>query len=416
MLSIEPKNISPAARYVVEGLQKAGFTAYVVGGCVRDLLLGHQPKDFDVATNATPEEVHEQFRGSRLIGRRFRLVHVRKGREVIEVSTFRGSQPHAEQRPAHGNNENIFGTFEEDAFRRDFTINALYYDPTKQELLDPTAQGLTDLGARALVIIGDPLTRFTEDPVRMIRAARFLAKLDFKIDPSLKTVIKKNAALLQLVAPARLFEEFLKLSLAGQSESTFEALNDLNLLHPMFPFKHQTHQLTAFERHALASTDERIRSGKSVTPAFLLASLLWDGFLAQKQKSLEQGLGLLDAAQAASDITVLDQLPAIAIPKRFTQPMKEIWELQDRLEFKVGRRPLRLLEHKRFRAAYDFLLLREKEDSKLTEPADWWTRVQGESPDVQRDMLKLLDRHPKQPRRRKKRQRKPSPPFESPSE
>jgi len=416
LLSIEPKNISPAARYVVEGLQKAGFTAYVVGGCVRDLLLGHQPKDFDVATNATPEEVHEQFRGSRLIGRRFRLVHVRKGREVIEVSTFRGSQPHAEQRPAHGNNENIFGTFEEDAFRRDFTINALYYDPTKQELLDPTAQGLTDLNARALVIIGDPLTRFTEDPVRMIRAARFLAKLGFEIDPSLKTVIKKNAALLQLVAPARLFEEFLKLSLAGQSESTFEALNDLNLLHPMFPFNHQTHQLTAFERHALASTDERIRSGKSVTPAFLLASLLWDGFLAQKQKSLEQGLGLLDAAQAASDITVLDQLPAIAIPKRFTQPMKEIWELQDRLEFKVGRRPLRLLEHKRFRAAYDFLLLREKEDSKLTEPADWWTRVQGESPDVQRDMLKLLDRHPKQPRRRKKRQRKPSPPFESPSE
>ena len=416
MLSIEPKNISPAARYVVEGLQKAGFTAYVVGGCVRDLLLGHQPKDFDVATNATPEEVHEQFRGSRLIGRRFRLVHVRKGREVIEVSTFRGSQPHAEQRPAHGNNENIFGTFEEDAFRRDFTINALYYDPTKQELLDPTAQGLTDLSARALVIIGDPLTRFTEDPVRMIRAARFLAKLDFKIDPSLKTVIKKNAALLQLVAPARLFEEFLKLSLAGQSESTFEALNDLNLLHPMFPFNHQTHQLTAFERHALASTDERIRSGKSVTPAFLLASLLWDGFLVQKQNSLEQGLGLLDAAQAASDTTVLDQLPAIAIPKRFTQTMKEIWELQDRLEFKVGRRPLRLLEHKRFRAAYDFLLLREKEDSKLTEPADWWTRVQGESPDVQRDMLKLLDRHPKQPRRRKKRQRKPSPPFESPSE
>ena len=416
MLSIEPKNISPAARYVVEGLQKAGFTAYVVGGCVRDLLLGHQPKDFDVATNATPEEVHEQFRGSRLIGRRFRLVHVRKGREVIEVSTFRGSQPQAEQRPAHGNNENIFGTFEEDAFRRDFTINALYYDPTKQELLDPTARGLTDLSARALVIIGDPLTRFTEDPVRMIRAARFLAKLGFEIDPSLQTVIKKNAALLQLVAPARLFEEFLKLSLAGQSESTFEALNDLNLLHPMFPFKHQTHQLTAFERRALASTDERIRSGKSVTPAFLLASLLWDGFLVQKQNSLEQGLGLLDAAQAASDTTVLDQLPAIAIPKRFTQTMKEIWELQDRLEFKVGRRPLRLLEHKRFRAAYDFLLLREKEDSKLTETADWWTRVQGEPPDVQRDMLKALDRHPKQARRKKKRQQKPSPPFENPSE
>ena len=206
----------------------------MVGGCVRDLLLGHQPKDFDVATNATPEEIHEQFRGSRMIGRRFRLVHVRKGREIIEISTFRGGQPHSEQGPAHGKNENIFGTFEEDAFRRDFTINALYYDPTKQELLDPTARGLADLSARALVIIGDPLTRFTEDPVRMIRAARFLAKLSFEIDPSLEIVIKKNAALLQLVAPARLFEEFLKLSLAGQSESTFEALNDLNLLHPMF--------------------------------------------------------------------------------------------------------------------------------------------------------------------------------------
>ena len=408
MLSIEPKNISPAARYVVEGLQKAGFTAYVVGGCVRDLLLGHQPKDFDVATNATPEEIHEQFRGSRMIGRRFRLVHVRKGREIIEISTFRGGQSHSKQGPAHGKNENIFGTFEEDAFRRDFTINALYYDPTKQELLDPTARGLADLSARALVIIGDPLTRFTEDPVRMIRAARFLAKLGFEIDPSLEIVIKKNAALLQLVAPARLFEEFLKLSLAGQSESTFKTLNDLNLLHPMFPFKHQTHQLTALEKHALASTDERIRSGKSVTPAFLLASLLWDAFIVEKQKSLEQGLGLLDAAQAASDITVLDQLPAIAIPKRFTQTMKEIWALQDRLEFKVGRRPLKLLEHKRFRAAYDFLLLRGKVDTTLTETADWWTRLQDEPPEVQRDMLKTLDRHPKQARRKKKRRRNPS--------
>ena len=416
MLSIEPKNISPAARYVVEELQKAGFTAYVVGGCVRDLLLGHQPKDFDVATNATPEEIHKQFRGSRIIGRRFRLVHVRKGREIIEVSTFRGGQSDQEQGTAHGKNENIFGTFEEDAFRRDFTINALYYNTANQELLDPTAKGLADLSARALVIIGDPLARFTEDPVRMIRAARFLAKLDFEIDPSLEAVIKQNAALLQLVAPARLFEEFLKLSLAGQSESTFEALNDLNLLHPLFPFNHQPHQLTAFERHALASTDERIRSGKSVTPAFLLASLLWDAFLVEKHKSLEQGLGLLDAAQAASDIAVLNQLPAIAIPKRFTQTMKEIWELQDRLEFKVGRRPLRLLEHKRFRAAYDFLLLREKEDPMLTQPAEWWTRVQDEPPDVQRDMLKLLDRHPKQARRRKKRQRKPSPQFENPSE
>ena len=251
--------------------------------------------------------------------------HVRKGREIIEVSTFRGGQPHRRAGTAHGKNENIFGTFEEDAFRRDFTINALYYDLTKQELLDPTAQGLADLNARALVIIGDPLTRFTEDPVRMIRAARFWQSSILRSTHRLRRRIKKNAALLQLVAPARLFEEFLKLSLAGQSESTFEALNDLNLLHPMFPFNHQTHQLTAFERHALASTDERIRSGKSVTPAFLLASLLWDSFLVQKQKSLEQGLGLLDAAKAASDITVLDQLPAIAIPKRFTQTMKEIY-------------------------------------------------------------------------------------------
>ena len=416
LLSIEPKNISPAARYVVEQLQKAGFTAYVVGGCVRDLLLGHRPKDFDVATNATPEEVLEQFRGSRIIGRRFRLVHVRKGREVIEVSTFRGSQSHPEQEPAHGNNENIFGTFEEDAFRRDFTINALYYDPANQKLLDPTERGLADLRARALVIIGDPLARFTEDPVRMIRAARFLARLDFKIDPSLETVIKQNAALLQLVAPARLFEEFLKLSLAGQSESTFEALNDLNLFHSLFPFNHQTHQLTTFERQALASTDERIKSGKSVTPAFLLAALLWDAFLVEKQKNLERGFGILDAAQAASDITVFDQVPAIAIPKRFTQTMKEIWALQDRLEFKVGRRPLRLLEHKRFRAAYDFLLLREKVDPKLTESAHWWTRVQDEPANVQRDMLKLLDRHPKQARRRKSHQRKPSPRSENLSE
>lgn len=396
--NLESKRISAGARSVVEALQQAGYTAYVVGGCVRDLLLNLRPKDFDVATSATPEEVHELFRGSRIIGRRFRLVHVRKGREIIEVSTFRGT----DQGTDEGHNENIFGSFEEDAFRRDFTVNALYFDPIKSELLDPTGRGLQDIADQSLVIIGDPATRFTEDPVRMIRAARFAAKLNFRVDESLQRAIKRNASLLQVVAPARLFEEFLKLALAGRSATTFQTLEAFELYHQLFPTQGEHHALSDFELRALIATDERIREEKSVTPAFLLAALLWNNFDQIKQKHLAQGLGLLEAAEVASEQALLHQLHAIAIPRRFTQTMKEIWLLQDRLTFKVGKRPLRLLENRRFRAAFDFLLLRAEDIEELKQPADWWTRVQTVAPDEQRQMLQEVASRPKKPRRRKK--------------
>jgi poly(A) polymerase len=396
--NLEPSQISAGARSIVETLQRAGYTAYVVGGCVRDLLLNLRPKDFDVATDATPEEVHALFRGSRIIGRRFRLVHVRKGREIIEVSTFRGVS--GDQELTH--NENVFGSFEEDAFRRDFTINALYFDPIRNALLDPTERGLVDITDRSLTIIGDPTTRFIEDPVRMIRAARFAAKLNFHIDDSMQKAIKHNASLLQVVPPARLFEEFLKLALAGYSAETFRVLERFGLYPQLFPAPNGVHALSEFELRALEATDERIRNEQSVTPAFLLAALLWIAYDQNKQDHEAQGLNSLEAAEEASEQTLAHQLRAIAIPRRFTQAMKEIWLLQDRLTFKVGRRPLRLLENKRFRAAYDFLLLRAEDAEALKHPADWWTRVQTVPIEEQRDMLKEITRRPGKSRRRKK--------------
>jgi poly(A) polymerase len=396
--NLEPSQISAGARSIVETLQRAGYTAYVVGGCVRDLILNLRPKDFDVATDATPEEVHALFRGSRMIGRRFRLVHVRKGREIIEVSTFRGLS--GDQETAH--NENVFGSFEEDAFRRDFTINALYFDPIGNALLDPTERGLLDITDRALTIIGDPTTRIIEDPVRMIRAARFAAKLNFRIDDSMQKAIKHNALLLQVVPPARLFEEFLKLALAGYSAETFRALEHFGLYQQLFPAPNGVHALSEFELRALVATDERIRNEQSVTPAFLLAALLWSAYDQNKQEHEAQGTASLEAAEEASEQTLIHQLRAIAIPRRFTQAMKEIWLLQDRLTFKVGRRPLRLLENKRFRAAYDFLLLRAEDAEALKHPADWWTRVQTVPIEEQRHMLKEVTNRPGKSRRRKK--------------
>ena len=395
---IAPQSIPPEAVWVYRELREAGFEAYLVGGCVRDLLLGYEPKDFDVSTNATPEEIRDIFRRSRIVGRRFQIVHVRSGREVIEVSTFRGHhsadfEPDSEdEQPLEGSasyaesgmllRDNVFGNVEEDALRRDFSVNGLYYDPDANCVLD-FSTGVADLEARILRVIGDPVTRFQEDPVRMLRAARFAAKLDFTIEETALAAIAKCHKLLAQIPAARMFDEVLKLLLAGQGAATFAVMDHLGLFEPIFPQTARALRESPEERnlivHALRNSDERIAQGKPVTPAFLYAALLWPALERRLRKLQEREQLPLAAAmyEAASEV-VVEQCRSTTIPRRFSTPMREIWDLHQRL---IGRRsPQKLAAHPRFRAAYDFILLREQSGEDLNGAGEWWTRFQsGES-------------------------------------
>ena len=395
---IAPQSIPPEAVWVYRELREAGFEAYLVGGCVRDLLLGYEPKDFDVSTNATPEEIRDIFRRSRIVGRRFQIVHVRSGREVIEVSTFRGHhsaefEPDSEdEQPPEGSasyaesgmllRDNVFGNVEEDALRRDFSVNGLYYDPDANCVLD-FSTGVADLEARILRVIGDPVTRFQEDPVRMLRAARFAAKLDFTIEETALAAIAKCHKLLAQIPAARMFDEVLKLLLAGQGAATFAVMDHLGLFEPIFPQTARALRESPEERnlivHALRNSDERIAQGKPVTPAFLYAALLWPALERRLRKLQERAQLPLAAAmyEAASEV-VAEQCRSTTIPRRFSTPMREIWDLHQRL---IGRRsPQKLAAHPRFRAAYDFVLLREQSGEDLNGAGEWWTRFQsGES-------------------------------------
>ena len=395
---IAPQSIPPEAVWVYRELREAGFEAYLVGGCVRDLLLGYEPKDFDVSTNATPEEIRDIFRRSRIVGRRFQIVHVRSGREVIEVSTFRGHhsaefEPDSEdEQPPEGSasyaesgmllRDNVFGNVEEDALRRDFSVNGLYYDPDANCVLD-FSTGVADLEARILRVIGDPVTRFQEDPVRMLRAARFAAKLDFTIEETALAAIAKCHKLLAQIPAARMFDEVLKLLLAGQGAATFAVMDHLGLFEPIFPQTARALRESPEERnlivHALRNSDERIAQGKPVTPAFLYAALLWPALERRLRKLQERAQLPLPAAmyEAASEV-VVEQCRSTTIPRRFSTPMREIWDLHQRL---IGRRsPQKLAAHPRFRAAYDFVLLREQSGEDLNGAGEWWTRFQsGES-------------------------------------
>ena len=395
---IAPQSIPPEAVWVYRELREAGFEAYLVGGCVRDLLLGYEPKDFDVSTNATPEEIRNIFRRSRIVGRRFQIVHVRSGREVIEVSTFRGHhsaefEPDSEdEQPPEGSasyaesgmllRDNVFGNVEEDALRRDFSVNGLYYDPDANCVLD-FSTGVADLEARILRVIGDPVTRFQEDPVRMLRAARFAAKLDFTIEETALAAIAKCHKLLAQIPAARMFDEVLKLLLAGQGAATFAVMDHLGLFEPIFPQTARALRESPEERnlivHALRNSDERIAQGKPVTPAFLYAALLWPALERRLRKLQERAQLPLAAAmyEAASEV-VAEQCRSTTIPRRFSTPMREIWDLHQRL---IGRRsPQKLAAHPRFRAAYDFVLLREQSGEDLNGAGEWWTRFQsGES-------------------------------------
>lgn len=373
-------------------LRNKGYQAYLVGGAVRDLLLDGHPKDFDVATDATPEAVHALFRNSRIIGRRFRIVHVRFGREIIEVTTFRGHHDNdAEPGTENGGNhsrqsssglllrDNVYGTLAEDAVRRDLTVNALYYDSGKFEVFDHV-HGLEDLKRRTICIIGEPRVRFTEDPVRMLRALRFAAKLDFGIDPDTAHAIPDCAHLLGEIPAARLFDEFLKLFLAGYASATLDKLIEYKLLQYLFPDTSQCLQrdTTALSlvRAAMGNTDLRIAQDKPVTPAFILAALLWPVVQKAAQHLQHRGDPPMVAMHSAAQQTIGDAARHISIPRRFSQPMREIWEFQLRLQRRQGRKAAELVDHRRFRAAYDFMLLREQAGEDTGNLGAWWTEFQ----------------------------------------
>lgn len=406
--------ISPGALKVTQTLQGAGFKAYVVGGAVRDLVLGGVPKDYDVATDATPEEVHHLIRRSRIIGRRFRLVHCMFGRDTVEVATFRGSHAGEEdpedgliQKDAHGRilRDNRFGSQAEDAERRDFTINAMFYDPATESLLDYHG-GFADVKAKRIRIIGDPAERYREDPIRMLRAIRFAAKLGFNIDAATRAPIRKLADLLGNVPSSRLFEEMLKLLLSGHAAEAIRQLRGEGLQHGLLPMLDVILEQPLGERFvnlALEQTDRRIREDKSVSPAFLFAALLWHEVLAA-WKALEAAGERPAIAMFASMDQVLDaQCKKLAIARRFTITMKEVWSLQPRLDNYSGKRPLSLLEHPRFRMAFDFLLLRAESGEAPSETAAWWEEFQHAEPGVRLAMLTPETGGGKKRRRRKRK-------------
>ena len=411
---IRRDQLDDCALKTCETLAQAGYKAYVVGGAVRDLLLTKTPKDFDVATDATPEEVRRLFRRSRIIGRRFQIVHVMCGRVTIEVTTFRSNgQKETEdedERPTdeHGRllSDNVFGNMADDAARRDFTINALYYDPLREEVHDYFG-GVADCKKRVLRMIGDPETRFREDPVRMLRAARFAAKLDFHIDPDTRRPVATLAPLLANIPRARIFDEALKLLMSGHALRGVHQLRAEGLHHGMLPLLDTILDDPTGERFitaALKTTDTRIAEDKPASPAFLFGTLLWPQVL-QRWHALEAGGEKAQPALFMAMDDVLDeQRNQLAIPRRYDGMMKEIWALQPRFEQRGGQRPYRLLEHPRFRAAYDFLLLRAESGEVDTELGEWWTRFQDASDDERAAML-IADSTPK-PRRKRKR-RKP---------
>ena len=383
---------------VIKVLNANGFQAYLVGGCVRDAMCGVKPKDFDVATDAPLEAVSKLFRRSRIVGRRFPIVHVRFGRDLIEVSTFRQS---ISDKVVHDDRgmilrDNAFGTLHEDAFRRDFTTNALYYDPSNDEIID-FVDGIKDIKQKRLTFIGNTRTRLAEDPVRMLRAMRFSAKLGFAIDPEILRHAKESANSLEAVSPARLFDEFIKLFLNGYAEVVWRQLRETPLANALFPCCDPNSPLVLA---AMRNTDERILGGASVTPGFLVAVLLWDDFCARShdQATLED-----DPAFA----TLKHQQSHIAVPRRFGTFAREVWLIQERLHKRNPRSLDRLASHKRFRAGYDFLCLQAESDELMVPIADWWTEFQSADESGRQALIAQLPKAPRK-RRRNRSRRKPT--------
>ncbi len=400
--------ISYGARKVTDGLQAAGFTAFVVGGAVRDLLLQRHPKDYDIATDATPEEVRRVFRRSRIIGRRFRLVHVMFGEDTVEVSTFRRMiEAEDAQTDEHGRllRDNEFGDREQDAARRDFTANALFYDPAAQEICD-YHNGYNDVRANILRVIGDPAVRYREDPVRMLRAVRLSAKLGMKLDAATAAPIAAMKDLLGHVPQARLLDEMLKLLLSGHALECIKKLRAMDLHHGLLPMLDVILEQPQGERFvmlALQNTDRRIREDKPVSPAFLFAALLWHEVLAAWKTRLAAGERPVPSLHEAMDEVLDRQREQLAIPRRYDAVMKELWLLQPRFEQRGGQRPMRLLLLPRFRAAYDFLLLRCESGEADAELGLWWDEFQDASEERRADMLLPDSGGPKKRRRRRKK-------------
>jgi poly(A) polymerase len=398
--------ISANALKVCDVLANHGHAAYVVGGAVRDLVLGIRPKDFDIATDARPEQIKPLFRRALLIGRRFRLVHVMLGPETLEVSTFRAADSQPAVKDEHGRvlRDNVFGTMEEDARRRDFTVNALYYDCRSGEIIDFHG-GLADLKRRTMRIIGDAETRFREDPVRMLRAVRLGAKLGLSIDNATRAPVKRLAPLLEHVPPPRLFEEMLKLLLSGHASAALRQLRNEGLHKGLLPLLDVILDQPLGERFvtlALAQTDERVLAGRPVSPAFLFAALLWHEVLAAWKAREKNGERRIPALETAMDEVLDAQSGKLAITRRLTATMREVWAMQPRFEERSGQRPSRLLELPRFRMAYDFLALRAASGEVPAEIETWWRAFQSADADTRHAML-LPDTGPRKKRRRRRR-------------
>jgi poly(A) polymerase len=408
--------INPCAVKIATDLQQAGYSAFIVGGAVRDLLLNLEPKDFDVATNATPEEVRTIFRRSRIIGRRFQLVHVMCGSVTVEVSTFRGPLPtntnseiktikHTDQ---HGRllRDNVFGSQEEDAIRRDFTINALFYDPSNEDIFD-FLKGYNDIKEKRLRIIGSPERRYREDPVRMLRAVRLAAKLNMQLDPATAEPIGDLAPLLQNVPPARLFDEMLKLLLSGHALAGVIDLRARGLHHGLLPMLDIILEQPLGERFislALKSTDQRVQQNKPVSPGFLFASLLWHELLTAWKKHQTLDEKPIPALHLAIDEILTKQHKKLAIPRRFDVVIKEIWTMQPRFQARNGTKPFRLITNPRFRAAYDFMLLRCESGELEKDVGSWWKTFVNA--DAEKRETMLIENRAAKKRRKQRHRRK----------
>lgn len=404
--TVSRQNISPNSLKVLNQLSRAGYDAYLVGGGVRDTLVGLKPKDFDITTNAKPNQIKNVFKNCRLIGRRFRLAHVFFGREIIEVATFRaGSESEKQNKNDHHTSasgivkrDNVFGSLEEDAWRRDITINALYYNIKDFSLVDLTG-GLKDIKSKTIRIIGEPKVRYTEDPVRMLRVVRLAAKLQFNIEPKTAEPICKMAPHLREISNARLFDEAVKLFHNGAADQSFLLLEQYQLLQELFPTASKAIEnnpnAKEFILKACKNTNARINSNKTVTPAFLFAVMLWQVF----QDTINQIINHEDippaqAKLAAASRVLSEQNAMTAIPKRFTMAIREIWQLQSRLSREINKRSLNNLGHPRFRAAYDFLLLRAEIEPELKHNAQWWTDYQAADPVEQAAMIRTISKEP----------------------
>ena len=411
--NISRAQISESALKVLYKLQKEGYSAYLVGGCVRDLLLGREPKDFDVVTNADPEQVRKVFRNCRLIGRRFRLAHVHFGREVIEVATFRGAGEEQNDKQVLNKEgrllrDNVYGTIEEDVWRRDFTVNALYYNIKDFSVVDFVG-GMADHKAAELKLIGDPDTRFREDPVRMLRAVRFAVKLGFKLHPECEKSMHKVAELLSSIPSARLYDETLKLFMSGYALQTFEMLRHYGLFQVLFP---ATENCLSIEENgfprlllikALENSDNRIAEGKTVTAYFLFAAFLWEPVQIRAKEKMAKGLIEFMAYQEAANEVIAMQVKSTALPRHITLAMREVWSLQPKFNACVGSKPSRLITHPRFRAGYDFLLLRAETGGADPELAQWWSKYQAANENEQRKMTQP----PRKGQASKSRRRRP---------